>query len=647
MGDNGSDSSIATTVREVNDILVELKAALDISMSPQRVALRQLGMDGMGWTGTVYHDEAFRIWSDVLRRNPDDVETLHHLAIMHHARAIDREAGKKPSQADADWEAALAYWTRLWRSDAFWDGITAAACKGSKRTAVDALRQRFPELLLRIHFDIAFDSQTQPHRTRYHLRLVDASELPAECKESVRRATYDALLKDVPNAVWQPDVLDPAVIQQGTDVIEQYLALDPGCIPALEDAVRLQVRLLRARYTDLQAAGDDSAERMSLLQVFAADAAKWRPYFDQLLAVADQTAEDLRQKLCLWYRVMGDVLRALDRDDEAISFYESGAGLDCDDDEQRRCGRKVGETRAYVACKKAAEGASGARAFCDHVRAAPGLSPTALRLLANGYTLLDEFDTAEALCRQGLECGFDAADLSDFDDLQAEHARLRDMLEHVDKARRLHAAKRFIENARAQLDAGRYPAAILLLDRAVEIAPDAAEAWFLRCQCHLNLDHAEEARRDIDRFRALVTAENHAEALAAADDLEEEVRIREARVADFGVQGLRLRREAAECLEREEFEPSAQLLRQAALHAAHAGRDVVRKELAVVLVRWAVQEVNQMIQDEGSSPDSDAAVCRRAIERLEEAVRLDPDNDHAQSNLDRARTIHEEISRCR
>ena len=309
MGINGSDCPLVATAREVNELLAELKATLDTSMSPQRVAMRQLGVDGMGWTSTIYADDAFKLWSDMLRRNPHDLETLHHLAIMHHARAIDREGGKRPSEADADWTAALGYWTRLWQSDGFWDGIAAAACKGAKRDVVDALRRRFPEMLLTIHFDIAFDSRTQPHRSKYHLRLVDASELPAECKDKVRRETYNDLLKGVPNSVWLPDVLDPAVIRQGTEVVERYLNLDPGCLPALEDALRLQVRLLRAHYTDLQAAGDDSAERRSLLQAFLADAIKWRPYFEQLVPVTDQTAEDVQPKLCLWCRVMGEVHR--------------------------------------------------------------------------------------------------------------------------------------------------------------------------------------------------------------------------------------------------------------------------------------------------------------------------------------------------
>lgn len=641
---NGSDGMLIAVAREVNDVLTELKSSLDTSLSPHRLALRKLGTDGMGWSNTPYNDDAFRLWSDMLRRNPDDLETLHHLAIMHHARAIDREAGKRPSESDADWTAALTYWTQLWQSDGFWDGIAAAACKGAKRDAIDALRRRFPELLLRIQFDIAFDSVTQPHRSTYHLRLVDASQFPEENKDQVRREAYDAILKAVPNAVWQPDMLDPVVLKQGTDVIEHYLDLDPGCLPALEDAVRLQARLLRAHYTDLQAAGEDSPERGNLLQTFLADAAKWRPYFDQLVPLGEQSAEDVRQKLCLWYRVMGDVHRALDKDAEAVGYYEQGTAVVSDDDEQRRCHRKAGETRAYVAREKAGAGAVEAISLCDEIRTTPDLSPKALRFLANAYTLLKEFDTSEALCRQALECEFDTADLADFDEFQQEQTLLREMLEMVGQARRRHAAEKYIDKARPHIEDGRYQSALLLLDKAIEVAPDAPLAWFLRCQCHLNLDHPHEARRDLDQFRGLATADESSDGIAAADQLEEEVRAKEQLVADFGLEGLRLRREAAECLRREDFEQAAQLLRQATQFAAGAGRQVIHEGLSVVLTRWATTEVNTMMKDKSSLPDSDAMVCRRAIERLEEAVRLDPNSDQAQLNLDAARKVHADIS---
>ena len=221
--------------------------------------------------------------------------------------------------------------------------------------------------------------------------------------------------------------------------------------------------------------------------------------------------------------------------------------------------------------------------------------------------------------------------------------QLRDMLDIVAKTRRSDAAGKYVEKAQPHLDAGRYQAALLLLDKAIEVAPDAAHAWFLRCQCHLSLDHPRESRRDLEEFRSLVTAEESSEGIAAADHMEEQLRSKEQLVADFSVEGLQLRREAAECLRREDFEQAAQLLQQAARCAAVAGRQVLHEELAVVLTSWATAEMNVMAKDKTSSLESDAAVCRRSIERLEEALRLDPANDHTQSNLDTARTIYNKI----
>ena len=121
--------------------LAELHGELDSAMNPHRLALRHLGpSDRMGWLSAVYHDEPFRAWQKLLQSSPGDLETLHHLAIMHHARAIDLEASESPKQSDPDWEAALGYWTRLWQSDAFWDRIAALANVRDKRRVVEELR---------------------------------------------------------------------------------------------------------------------------------------------------------------------------------------------------------------------------------------------------------------------------------------------------------------------------------------------------------------------------------------------------------------------------------------------------------------------------------------------------------------------------
>src|SRR5882757_4834378 len=90
--------------RQIDELLGLIAGELDAVIDPHELALRQLGIDASGWTKFPYQPEAFKIWDEILRRTPDDVETLHHLAIMHHARAFDLEIGTEPSKSNADWE---------------------------------------------------------------------------------------------------------------------------------------------------------------------------------------------------------------------------------------------------------------------------------------------------------------------------------------------------------------------------------------------------------------------------------------------------------------------------------------------------------------------------------------------------------------
>lgn len=102
--------------------------------NPDRIALAELGMEPMGWTRLAYCPKAFDIWCRQLELLPDDPLTLHHMAIMHHARAFDLEAGPKPTESDADWGAAMGFWHRLHAMDTFWDNLTAKACAGTAST---------------------------------------------------------------------------------------------------------------------------------------------------------------------------------------------------------------------------------------------------------------------------------------------------------------------------------------------------------------------------------------------------------------------------------------------------------------------------------------------------------------------------------
>ncbi len=348
---------------KVDQVLEGLQGELDASMNPHQVALQGLGWThSLGYTPTPYNDAAFELMSELISRNGGDLEALHRLALMHHARAIDLETGEDPSQSDPDWQAAERYWYELWKSDAFWDRIAELACKNASRAAVDLLRERFPELFLHVRYDVAFHEATKTGRARRHIDSVIGSPFPEDSKSSVRRDVYEKHIGELPHSVWREDMLEPGIIEDAMQVIQQFLNLDPGCVPALADALRLQVRLLLTHYHELQALSEDNeAERTRLLNTLRESAEHWMEYFEQLVDVSDALEEDVRHKLCHWYRVMGEVLCALDREEEAIAFYEWGVKAGCEeDDEKQRCVNAVGRTYAFVARERVHNGQAGA-----------------------------------------------------------------------------------------------------------------------------------------------------------------------------------------------------------------------------------------------------------------------------------------------
>lgn len=367
-------------LREVADLLKTLTAELELAQNPNRIGMQLLQADAMGCVKAPYHADAFKVWADALKRNADDLEARHHLAIMHHARAFDHER-TAPAEANRDWQQALEHWHALWTRDAFWQAVADRAFKADKPPAREAaarkLRDDLPARLLQVHFDIATDPATLRDRfprARWHLTAALESAFPADTIAGVRKAAYERFVRDVPDEVWSPQTSDPTKIQLGVDRIHAYLKLDPGCPPALIDMLGLQVRLLYSWYSELQAAGGDETRRQTILVRLRQAARDWRPYFDTLIShavdMAADGADDLRQKLCFWYRVMGDVYAALAELGEAISLLRQGlvCGTSADSN-LRLCKQTLADVLTEAAVKKFNDAPySGRRAARDAAR---------------------------------------------------------------------------------------------------------------------------------------------------------------------------------------------------------------------------------------------------------------------------------------
>ena len=614
------DQARAGGVRQVSDLLESLAGELDALVNPQRMALRLLGVEPLGWTRLAYAPEAFKIWQSLVASHPDDWEALHHLAIAHHARAIELDAGDQPRQSDRDWAAALELWHRLWQCDAFWNYIAEIACKHTKRTAVEQLRSELPVLLLQIHFDIACEPDIPLYRAAYHIKTALEAPFPPEAIETVRAQTYQRFIADVPANVWQIDMLDPTTIKIGTDRIQQYLALDPGCTVALADALRLQVRLLRTRNQELQALGQESSgQRLGLLGQMKDVAEYWLPYFDQLAAVAECLDDDVRERLCLWYRVSGDVLWALDRKAEAVHYYEQGTRAGIDDEGRKQCAASLGETRAYLARELAYHASPDAKPQCDRLAAEAGLSIQAHFLLANAYVLLREFDAAAAVCQRGLQLELDVSE-TDFEVIEAftrDRGRLQDYLGAVERGRNRQGIRWVLDQAAAHIEESHYADALPLLEVALREAPGDDEVFYLQGQCRLGMDLIDEAYADLAEFR------RRGGDAEAADRLQRSLDDRATDVRRFGREALGLRGQAAEQFALRDYARANELLCMALSVCADGGRQAIGEQKAIVLLTMAQEEFERVVDQPSRTVEDRRAACRAAVDWLEEARRLD------------------------
>lgn len=307
-------------IRESLDALErELKTALD----KNRVAFDQLGSLGpYGGAAEPYNDEAFRLWKAALADSPDDPVILHHLAIMHHARAIDLEQGEHPDRSNPDWIEAMRYWERLWQMESFWNHLTGATLTPVPPEILDKLRQRLPTLALGIHEAIAFafDGEmkqftTKPHRAAFHKDRLQQSRFPQEHKEELRRGTYAEYIKSLPPTSWSAN--EPKGMEEALERLRLFLERDQHCLAAMEDALRMHARYLHLHIVEVNAAEDRARQRV--LRAMRNSIAQWKDLFANCESYIHDHVT-VRDRWAAWLKIAGQVEGALDQHESALHF---------------------------------------------------------------------------------------------------------------------------------------------------------------------------------------------------------------------------------------------------------------------------------------------------------------------------------------
>lgn len=622
-------------LRALDRLALELDAA---PITPTG-AFELLGPGMLGWTERVYCDEAFAAWQQLLAANPDDHATLHHMAILYHARAFDREFGDTPSQANSDWERGLEYWYRLWQSDDFWKLQAEQLSNYEDGAAITKeLRRTLPEKLLRIHGDIALDPETRAQRVRFHIRMLRAAPFDEECKSRLLAEIYDSHMREVPAEVWSDSVTDPQQLRQGTDPLEQYLELDPESVAALTDALRLQIRMLRGWYGELNLLPDQAtAERQGLLERIRATAEYWDGHFQRLIARVEVLSPEARDELALWFRVAGQVSLELGRTRSAINQYHTALRVGADDDsERRRCHNGLLQSQAVMAREKALAGHEDALEECRVLQRVGELSLGTRHVLANAFLILGEYDTAEAVCQIGLDQSpvpFDA----DVDAFHEHQDNLRHLLVSINRARRQHHHAPELNAARQALQSGDWNGALRCLDGVLQSCPDDMVALILRCRCHLELFDLPAAENDFEACRKLLDHDKSANDLIVK--LRQEISQSREDAARMGDAAARLQNAARVSMNRTNLAEAEQLLRQAILVSYPAGRGELQTDLARVLRERAMRTATSVLDDPKASSMERLDACRRAVDVYREATLLDPQLRQSSQEIDSLREL--------
>jgi tetratricopeptide (TPR) repeat protein len=295
----------------------------------------------------------------------------------------------------------------------------------------------------------------------------------------------------------------------------------------------------------------------------------------------------------------------------------------------------LGETRAYLARELACNGSPDAKPQCDRLAADTSLPINAHFLLANAYMLLHEFDAAAEVCNRGLRLELDVSE-TDFEVIEAftrDRQRLQDYLGTIERGRNRQGIRWMLDQAVAHIRQDRFADALPLLQVALREAPNDDEVFHLQGQCHLGMNMVDEAYADLAEFR------RRGGDAETADRLQCSIDAGAAEVQRFGHEALRLRAQAAESFARRNCARANELLLMALAVCSDGGRKSIEEQKAMVMLTMAVDEFQRVFDDHSQTAANRLAVCKEAVQWLEEARRLDTQNAAVERNLRSLRDV--------
>lgn len=480
------------TADKLSDVLNGIESELDASLSINNKAVQALGINRFGYCSEIYCEQAENLWLKQWNNHPDDPETLHHLAVLYHARAFDAEIRNKSKKSDSDWKQALDFWRELINHDGFWNKFNEILV-GDNSDKIDEVRAKLPQLLLCIHVGIAYSPSTPSNRAKFHIKLALSAGFQPEHLDAARLLTYEHITSDLPDEVWGGEIDDNKILTVACEKIRKILMIDPECIHALQDVARIQVHMLMNDLHRCMDCEDDTKKVQSILRDLNKVSGKWLPYFEFLL-VQKNLPEEIKEHLFKWLRYMGMVKHRLDDYAGAVILYDKAIALDLvDEPDYKELVTTATETQALNARELTDTNATRAKSECRKAVERTGQTCVSHFIIAQTYQELDEHVYALNSCNDGIEL------LNTGDDDPVWRERLTGLKLNIE--------------IRKHLKAKNFAQAKDLLTKAIAVKPGSLINYFLRCQCYIALKNSEAANEDIRQIEQLAESKDAIDAL--------------------------------------------------------------------------------------------------------------------------------------
>lgn len=173
------------------------------------------------------NDEAMTLWEEHYSKNPDDLDAMHHMALIYHELAIKSEREIKWTDSAQYWEKAMKLWPKLLMHKDFWSYYSGRVEDFSEDQA-ETLRKKLVKDILYINYRFYKDASYKSNNRRAagHYQIIKNSDFPvSEIKSLLDRIGREVLSEEIKGVLVQ-DLVDQGHYNEAIERANYLLELD-------------------------------------------------------------------------------------------------------------------------------------------------------------------------------------------------------------------------------------------------------------------------------------------------------------------------------------------------------------------------------------------------------------------------------------